>query len=231
MSRPARPPRDIPRALLVEGPDDQHTITQLALKHHPRLDPAAWFDFPRLEGTAADGAEAILTQLPIRARANADHVIGAILDADASPADRWRSVLARLSAAGYPDLPAPDTLAAGLVVPADPIRGLARVGVWLMPDNLTAGMLEDFLHRMNATDPLMQHAAATVDALPAALCRFDPATRRSKAVVHTYLAWQHEPGKPYGLAIKANLLATDHPLAGALLDWLHKLFGPPPLRA
>ncbi|MEZ4434530.1 MAG: hypothetical protein R3F65_19180 [bacterium] len=40
------PPRDIPRALLVEGSDDMNAIAQLAPRHHPRLDPAAWFDFP-----------------------------------------------------------------------------------------------------------------------------------------------------------------------------------------
>lgn len=231
MSNPRRATgrREMPRALLVEGPDDMNTIAQLMLKRHPHLEPTSWFDFPRVDGLEAEGADAILSQLRLRARASAENIVGAVLDADGAPTRRWQGILDRLDAEGYADLP-PEPAAAGLIVPADPIRGLARVGVWLMPDNLSAGMLEDFLHRLNATDALMQYAAATVDALPPELRRFDPATRRSKAVVHTHLAWQAEPGKPYGLAIKANHLATDHPLADAFVAWLEALFGPPPER-
>ncbi|MFZ2170123.1 MAG: DUF3226 domain-containing protein, partial [Methylococcaceae bacterium] len=46
----------------------------------------------------------------------------------------------------------------------------------------------------------------------------------SKAVVHTYLAWQHEPGRPLGQAITAKVLDPSHSLAKNFADWLKRLF-------
>lgn len=50
------------------------------------------------------------------------------------------------------------------------------------------------------------------------------AVQRSKAVVHTYLAWQDEPGKPLGQSITAQALRPDQPLAERFVDWLKRLF-------
>jgi len=47
----------------------------------------------------------------------------------------------------------------------------------------------------------------------------------SKAVIHTWLSWQDEPGKPLGQAITANLLKPETDLAQVFINWLKKLFG------
>ncbi len=46
----------------------------------------------------------------------------------------------------------------------------------------------------------------------------------SKAHIHTWLAWQKEPGKPLGQAITARYLDADAPHAQQLMDWIRKLF-------
>lgn len=117
--------REVPRALLVEGPDDMHTVIQLLFKHRPTLAPMSWF---------------------------------------------------------------------------------------ALPDRRDAGV----------------GSARAVDAIPDDLRRFDATLRRSKAIVHTFLAWQAEPGKPYGQGIRAGYLATAHPLAAAFVAWLEAVFGPAP---
>ncbi len=44
--------------------------------------------------------------------------------------------------------------------------------------------------------------------------------------MRTWLAWQEEPGKPFGTAITARYLDADAPPAKALVDWMRRLFIP-----
>jgi hypothetical protein len=46
----------------------------------------------------------------------------------------------------------------------------------------------------------------------------------SKARIHTWLAWQEEPGKPVGQAITARYLDANMPHVRQLLDWIRELF-------
>ena len=47
---------------------------------------------------------------------------------------------------------------------------------------------------------------------------------RAKAKIHSYLAWQDEPGKPMGTSITAHVLNPDCPNGQMFLNWLKKLF-------
>jgi hypothetical protein len=49
-------------------------------------------------------------------------------------------------------------------------------------------------------------------------------TYETKALIHTWLAWQEEPGTPLGLAIKRQYFAGDAPLAAEFVNWLKRLF-------
>ncbi len=46
----------------------------------------------------------------------------------------------------------------------------------------------------------------------------------SKAQIHAYLAWQKEPGKPFGTAITAKYLQADNPHCEKFVEWLKRLF-------
>jgi len=50
---------------------------------------------------------------------------------------------------------------------------------------------------------------------------------QAKAVVHTYLAWQDEPGHPIGQSITAKVLQPTTPTAHYFTDWLGSLFSGP----
>jgi hypothetical protein len=45
-----------------------------------------------------------------------------------------------------------------------------------------------------------------------------------KAQLHTWLAWQDEPGTQLGLAVKRRYLQGDAPLAADFVHWLKRLF-------
>ncbi|MCC5649013.1 hypothetical protein LC609_04000 [Nostoc sp. XA013] len=46
----------------------------------------------------------------------------------------------------------------------------------------------------------------------------------SKAVIHTYLAWQDEPDRPMGQAITKQALRPNTDIAIRFTDWLIRLF-------
>jgi hypothetical protein len=47
----------------------------------------------------------------------------------------------------------------------------------------------------------------------------------SKAILHTYLAWQNKPGQPLGRAITQKALRPHTSIADAFADWLRLVFG------
>jgi hypothetical protein len=51
-----------------------------------------------------------------------------------------------------------------------------------------------------------------------------PVVHESKARLHTWLAWQKNPGKSMGLSITSKYVLPDCPLALQLIDWFRNLF-------
>lgn len=202
------------QVLLVEGADDREVIYRLC--NHHKLDNKQLFDVD-----AKDGYERLRDDLKVRPRVPGVKAIGVVVDADEDPAHRWQSLRDALVHSGYTQLPEHPE-AAGMVIPAQ--GTLPRIGIWMMPDNQLTGILEDFLQRIiQQGDALLPAAFAALDALPER--RFKP-SYRSKAAIHTWLAWQEEPGTPLGQALSKHYLQADHELAQRFVDWMKRLFIP-----
>ena len=93
-----------------------------------------------------------------------------------------------------------------------------------MPNNQLPGMLEDFVQMLVPDkDKLWQHAVVSVEQIPVE-DRLFPAQHEIKAKIHTWLAWQNQPGTPMGQAITNRYLSADTPQALLLIDWLRRLF-------
>ena len=152
------------RILLVEGVDDEHVMRHICGNHGiPRLD----------EIKQHGGASELLESAPVQIKASeTGDVVGIVIDADTNMLTRWQSLRDRIVAAGYdnvPDAPDPD----GTII--DPPEGtlFPRVGIWIMPDNRTDGILENFL-RFLVPQPsvLLDHVEQSVVAIPAGERRF-----------------------------------------------------------
>lgn len=201
--------------LLVEGNDDKHVLWQL-LEHHRVPE--------RFEVRESGGLEnefkKIIEILDVVIDESDLEKLGIIVDANADPASRWQSLKDRLNNLGYnlPNDPDPE----GTIIEQE---GRPRIGIWLMPDNKAAGMLEDFVISLGAAaDPLWSVAENCLNEIPDEHRRFKP-SYRVKAHIHTWLAWQEEPGKPMGLAIKIlHCLDANAPHARQLIDWIRRLF-------
>ncbi|RLT32719.1 MAG: hypothetical protein DWI57_18175, partial [Chloroflexi bacterium] len=150
-------------------------------------------------------------------------IVGVIIDADVDIHARWQSLRNTLIHLGYQnvtDNPSPD----GSIFDSPTGTLLPRVGIWMMPDNQNQGILEDFLRFLIPTGSrLFDHVSSSVAAIPQGERRFS-AFAEPKALIHTWLAWQAEPGKPLGTSITARYLDPDVAQVDILVSWLDRLF-------
>jgi hypothetical protein len=204
------------KILLVEGPTDEHVLKHICGNRGvPRLD----------EVRPLHNVERLLDSIPVQLRASneEDDVVGVVIDADDDLPDRWQSIRNMLVETGYarvPNQPAPD----GTILDPPPLSLLPRAGIWIMPDNQMKGILETFLRSLiPKPSPLFDYVKTNVAAIPDSERRFKPA-KEPKAIIHTWLAWQEEPGMPPGLAITAHYLDANVAEVDVLVSWLKRLF-------
>ena len=206
-----------------------HAIRHLLIRHGIDYDQALWPSwFPSIEAVGG-GKDAILSGKTVETAVSlsSGRAVGFVLDADASVRNRWRAMSNRLRRAGV--APPPAIPEDGFVGESGEYR--ARVGVWLMPDNRQEGAqgegtLERFLETLvEEADPLLPYAQEATARAKAAHGASYPDHDVKKAVLHAWLAWQEEPGLPYGTAIRAQYFRHDSPVAGNFVDWFCRLFG------
>lgn len=205
------------KILLVEGVDDKHVLMHVCdTRKVGRLD----------EITPQDGVDKLLENFPQYLKESDVEALGIVIDADTDLAARWESLRNRLTDAKYehvPKRPAPD----GTILdsPGGTLL-LPRVGIWIMPDNQSEGILENFL-RFLVPDgsALFEHVESSIAAIPEGEQRFSQLAQ-PKAIIHTWLAWQEEPGKPLGTAITARYLDSTVAQVDVLVSWLKRLFFP-----
>lgn len=197
--------------LLVEGDDDEHVLYHL-LKRHKIHEQVAIKN--------KGGIENLLGTLSTELKGSGEKRVGILIDADTDIAARWQALRDRLVTFGYhtiPEAPLPD----GTIIDEE---GRPMVGVWLMPDNKLSGMLENFVSFLVPQgDTLWPMAEDIVQRVIGVGCRFPP-TQTIKAYMHTWLAWQEEPGKPMGQAITKRFLKAEAPHAQQLMNWIRELF-------
>lgn len=202
------------KVLLVEGVDDEHVMKHICTNR----------GIPHLDEVKQHGNDKeLLKAIPVQIKLSEEEgdVVGIVIDADTDPSARWQAIRCRLAEFDYGDVPnAPDPN--GTILNPPDGSFLPRAGVWIMPDNKTPGILEDFLDSLiPQSDALRAHARCSVDSLPEQPFSDND---RPKALIHTWLAWQKDPGKPYGTAISARFLDPDLPQADVLASWLERLF-------
>lgn len=196
--------------LLVEGKDDQHVIWALCQK----FGIAENFDV-----VDCDGIDNLIQAIPIRLKQADIAAIGIIVDADVELSGRWESIKTILTKAGFNcPVALPEK---GLLIN----NGQIRIGLWIMPNNSTDGMIEDFISFLvPEDDQLLKVAAETLHKIEDSQLNKYNTRHKSKALIHSWLSWQDTPGTPMGLAITKNYLAVDRNECSNLIDWITLLF-------
>ena len=205
-----------PYKLFVEGVNDLHVITSLCA-HHKVTE-----NF-NIEACGSD--ESVTRRFKIALTNPAVYQrIGIVVDADTDIKGRWMQLIDILIKSGKYNCEKLELSADGLIIhPLE--RCDAVVGIWIMPNNNLEGMLEDFaLKLVSPENALMQKAESVLIELEAGGIQQYKEVHRSKAKVHTVLAWQDEPGRPMGQAIAAHVLNPDAEQAKVFINWLNKLY-------
>ncbi|MGD1902644.1 MAG: DUF3226 domain-containing protein [Geitlerinemataceae cyanobacterium] len=202
------------RVLLVEGRDDREVIYQFCNYHQ--------IDNKRLFCVIAVGSvEELIQGLSARIKSSRrPQVLGILVDADTNLENRWAQICSALSDDYHlPEVPS----RVGTILEA-PSASRPKIGIWVMPDNQAPGILEDFLlHLTNENDSLARRAKSAVQDIPDRERLFGE-TKFSKAVIHTWLAWQKEPGTALGQAFTRRYLDPDRNSALEFKAWLETLF-------
>jgi hypothetical protein len=210
---------ETPNQLAVEGRDDLYAICNLMKAHISWPQPQnEWPVFVREYGGRANLLEE--GALPSVAKMRYVVRIGVVIDADDNPTGCYQRIR-ELCDPLFPSLP---RVLNGEGIIADNQQG-KRLGVWIMPDNRSPGDLETFLRHLVPQEEtaIWAHAVESVkDAKKlGASC---PDTHLSKANIHTWLAWQDPPGRPFGTALTARILRPESPEAAAFVGWFRRLF-------
>lgn len=197
------------KRLLVEGIDDKHVILALCNK----------FDIPEtFEIIDCKGIDILFEQIPVRIKEPDIEILGIIIDADSDLLSRWENIKQIFAGKNF-KLPKelPKT---GLIVP-----GNITIGIWIMPNNNLNGMLEDFVtFLVPANDKLLPIINENLNEIEVnKLNKYKP-VHKSKAVIHSWLSVQEEPGTPMGLSITKRYLTTDEKNCASFVQWLNDLF-------
>ncbi len=220
---------NLPPELFVEGADDISVVSALLARHGVDTDRGRKI----LCIKSLKTVDKVLENMPEAIRKSTDRPVGFVLDIDIDIATRWQQVCAKIREVGVtPPSSCPGNGFFGQC-PDYP----HKFAVWLMPDCATDDSKTEHLisSLMRKDDPLwplacdsVSHAVQIIDEVNAEN-RNGPrygfrSVDRIKAEVHTWLAWQREPGARLGAAINDHILEHDSPQALAFLRWLKTLY-------
>ena len=206
----------IQSVLLVEGKDDQHVVWSL-MEHYQVPEVFKVVD--------CDGIDNLLQELSLRLTTPTMYKsIGVVMDVDVNLQSRFNSFCRILSKTGKYDLLQMTPQMGGTVIDSVD-ENYPVIGLWLMPDNRSNGMLEDLVMTLaDSDDELMKEADSVLNSIEERKINRYASVHRSKSKTHTFLAWQEEPGKPMGQAITAKVLDAEAASAKVFVEWIKQVF-------
>jgi len=205
--------------LFVEGNDDLYAVAQL-MGHHVQWGDKKpeWPVVIKAIGSVAEILEEEFISTTLTS--STVEILGIMIDADGEFHSRWNAIR-RECIASFPLIPA-DLPQDGLVLENADKK---RVGIWIMPDNTSKGMIETFLAYLVPNDQagMWDRAKNIVKEVRAAgaPCR---ECHQDKANIHTWLAWQDPPGEVFGNAIVQKILDAKSPHAAQYVAWFKRLY-------
>jgi hypothetical protein len=199
------------KKLLVEGNDDQHVVW--ALCEQFKINET--FDV-----IDCNGISDLLQQIPVRLKQSGIDTVGIIVDADLDISRIWNSLKSIFTKDGIslPQNPPEE----GLILIN---KKQITIGIWIMPNNKLNGILEDFISFLVPPDdslfPIVNENLNTIE--DRHLNKYK-ANDKSKAIIHSWLAVQEDPGTPIGLSITKRYLSTEEKICSVFISWIDNLF-------
>jgi hypothetical protein len=211
-------PADNSNRCIVEDRETWATVIGLMRHHMPLWPKEGAKEAPVYIKTDSEITKLKLPVLKLEFEDSNRKALGVVIDAETNANSVWQRALPFLQGT-FQTVPN-DLPAEGLVLTRDDGR---RFGLWVMPDNRSSGMVENFLAdlvREGAHD-LWQFAKECVQAAREREATFRE-IHRPKANLHTYLAWQDPPG--FNAAVVSQVLDPNAAKALAFVEWFRRLY-------
>lgn len=211
-----------PNRLLVEGEQDKRVIPEFIEKNgiewKKNGNPIVYIQ-------SQNSKEKLLKikEIEVELQGSGLKALGIVVDADGKPENRQQRIN---QICQNLNIDLNENLAKeGLIFE---LESGVNFGIWMMPDNLNAGMLETFLSYLISpnnpeNDPLWLYTQEVVKEAKNKGAKFKD-VHRDKACIHTWLAWQDEPGKQLHQAIEDNKLNPTHPKGKEFFNWFKTLY-------
>lgn len=182
----------------------------------------------------------MMKEVAVRLKEPDLRTLGIIVDADQDVDRCWRDLKEKLDGSGIrlPDTPDNEGTIVNLGRDTKTTRSLVKVGVWIAPDNESAGELEDFIAEMMPSDdmvwPLAQsYISSVIEVIgavsadgassPRNTTRLFQPHRRTRATVWAWMATRRQTTR-IGMAIRKGDLDTNAALCQRFVMWLERLF-------
>lgn len=244
------------RVILVEGPDDFHFLANFlgTMDAFKKAKPSTThgFDcsFAPIEGLppnkdlhikATGGVSKLRKAIKPQLEEATLDTLAIIVDADDPPDEnmegndtsggsakpRWQQIVNQIAKVAGTNWQPPELSPSGAAFDITVAGNRVRIGIWIMPDNASHGMLESFFEQLiPESDPVLPKSLEYIEFVK----QIDEGTRfknthEAKARVDAWLAVQNPPGYPMGRTVKQrnDLLSLNSELAVAFRDWLNKM--------
>lgn len=150
-----------------------------------------------------------------------------IIDADTNFENAWQSIRDIITRSGKYSIDKKLCLPVEGVVITPSDTSDITVGIWIMPNNKDVGMLENFLLKIIPNgDSLHERSIEIIEELEKSRLNhigLYKSVHKSKAQIHTWLAWQDSPGESLGVAVQKQLFNKDADLCCQFTNWLSQL--------
>ena len=229
VSSPTNPSLPTDGVLLVEGQDDKHIVWHLCAKNNStfsvRRNEYDHFVTLLAQSTTFHIAEQgnrprVISAMGQLVKARNPKPFGIVVDADDDQGHCWSQIVAGFNGTGVKLPCSPDPT--GTIIPGEGF--LPRIGIWLMPNNVSTGEMENFIRGMVSTSDLIWPLSeGYINGIPDQEKRF-ASNKLEKATIFAWLSTKKEPGR-IGAAIGDNQLEVDGRQCREFLDWIERLFG------
>lgn len=208
-----------PNRLLVEGAEELRVFSHFMDQY------VVWGNKPQewvAQVESFNGVEELLKPGVIEAESKVPGLkaIEIIVDADDEFDSRWSRVRDRCRniAVDFPE----ELPSKGLIHQNE--HGL-RIGVWIMPDNQSRGMLETFLGSL-VTPRLRPMWNFAQESCTRSREHGSPYTdpHYDKACICTFLAWLEPPGRSLNVSVQARAFDSRSPLCEQFVQWFIDLY-------
>lgn len=206
--------------LLVEGNDDLHVMYAICEKYE-LPENFAIKEFGGINKQLKSLKNLYLTGIAKSDIGTPFKTIGVVVDADSTAGNRWEQIKTILSKHTSQTLEIPHT---GLIIT---LENQTKFGLWIMPNNITTGMLEDFMaFLIPESDDLIEKTNDFLQDIEDSSLHRYKLIHKQKAKIHSWLALQEDPGTPMGLAITKKYLDMDinNQVRDDFVNWIKALF-------